>query len=248
MYHFFTSPENISDRDIYISGDDFNHIKNVLRMRVGEVISVNDGISDREYRCHLEGYEENRAHFRLDFIKESDVELPVRIHLFQCIPKGDKMELIIQKAVELGVYEIIPVASARCVTRIDPKKEEKKLERWNKISCSAAEQSKRAIIPEVKNIMPFKGAVEYSKCLDISGLAYELEEGSLSTTGFLTGIKEGTDVGVFIGPEGGIDEKEAGYAVSSGITSFSLGKRILRTETAALVFLSWLVYKFEILS
>ena len=216
-------------------------------MRSGEVVSVNDGVSGREYRCHLEGYEENRVHFRLDFIKEADVELPVRVHLFQCIPKGDKMDLIIQKAVELGVYEIIPVASVRCVTKIDPKKEEKKLERWNKISYSAAEQSKRAVIPEVKNVMSFKEAVEYSKTLDITGLAYELEEGSSGTDSFIAGIKEGNDVGLFIGPEGGIDEKEAGYAVACGVRSFSLGKRILRTETAALVFLSWLVYKYEIL-
>jgi len=245
MYHFFTDPGNISGKDIYISGEDLSHIKNVLRMKEGEVVSVNDGVSGREYRCHIENYEEDRVHLRLDFIKEADVELGVRIHLFQCLPKGEKMELVIQKAVELGAFEIIPVSSARCVMKLDDKKSAKRLERWSRISKSAAEQSKRAVIPEVREVMTFREALEYAKSLDLSCMAYELEEGFSKTGDLLDEIKAGMDVGIFIGPEGGFDEKEAEAASESGIRLFSLGRRILRTETAALVFLSWIVLKSE---
>ncbi len=246
MHHFFTDSENISGRDIYIGSEDLNHIKNVLRMKPGEVVSVNDNVTGREYRCRIEGFEEERVHLKVDFIKEPDVELPVKVSLFQCIPKGDKMDLIIQKAVELGVFEIIPVASKRSVVKLDEKSAAKKLERWNRISKGAAEQSKRAVIPEVKEVLSFKEAAEYAKTLDLSCMAYELWEGFGNTDALFEDIGEDMTVGVFIGPEGGIDDEECELAKGFGIRPFSLGKRILRTETAALVFLSWLVYKFEI--
>ena len=120
MYHFFVSPTDISGHDIYIRGADHNHIKNVLRMKKGETLSVSDGVSENEYRCHIEGFEEDAVHLRLDFIKEADTELPVEICLLQGLPKADKMEFIIQKAVELGIGEVIPVATGRSIARSMP--------------------------------------------------------------------------------------------------------------------------------
>ncbi len=245
MYHFFADPSDIRDKDIYIRGEDQNHIKNVLRMKKGEVISVGDGISDREYRCHIEDFEEGSVHCRLDFIKEAGRELPVRVHLFQCLPKSDKMELIIQKAVELGVYEVIPVASKRSVVKLDEKKARQKVERWQGISQAAAKQSMRSHVPEVLQVMTFKDAVLKAKDHDIAVIPYELSEGFDKTKRLIEDLDEDKDIAVFIGPEGGFDEGEVEMAGQAGIESLTLGKRILRTETAALVFLSWLVYRFE---
>ena len=245
MYHFFANPQDITDKDIYIKGGDFNHIKNVLRMKEGETVSVSDGISDREYRCHIEKYETDRVHLRLDFIKEAGVELPVKVYLFQCLPKADKMEFIIQKAVELGVHGIIPVASKRSVVKLDKKKAQAKCERWQKISESAAKQSKRAEIPQVHEVMGFDEAVDYAKKLDRACIAYELEKGFDVTRKLIDGMRNDLSVGVFIGPEGGFDEAEIKRTEEAGFVSFSMGRRILRTETAALVFLSWLVYNME---
>ena len=127
MYHFFVDPSNITDNDIYIEGNDYNHIKNVLRMKTGEQVSLSDGLTDKEYRCHIEDYTESAVHCRLDFIKESDVELPVKVTLYQGLPKSDKMELIIQKCVELGVARIVPVECSRSVVKLDAKKSASKV-------------------------------------------------------------------------------------------------------------------------
>ncbi len=128
MYRFFTDQSNISGNDIYITGSDYNHIRNVLRMKPGEVVSVSDGETEKEYRCHIEGFEEEKVHLRLDFIKEADVELPVRVTLFQGLPKSDKMDYIIEKCTELGVSEVIPVRTSRSVMKLDEKKAGKRIE------------------------------------------------------------------------------------------------------------------------
>ncbi len=245
MYHFFTDVSDICDRDIYIRGRDYNHIKNVLRMKTGEVLSVSDNVSTREYRCHIEDYGEDFVHCRLDFIKEDNNELPVRVHLFQCLPKADKMEYIIQKATELGVCEVIPVESKRSVVKLDEKKAMHKRERWSNICESAAKQSRRALIPEVSEVMNFSEALKYAKRLDSVFIPYELAEDFDVTRKLISEIKEDTDIGLFIGPEGGFDESEIEEAENAGIIPLTLGRRILRTETAALVFMSWLVYRFE---
>lgn len=245
MYHFFVSPGDIADRDIYIRGEDYNHIRNVLRMKPGEVISVSDGVSDNEYRCHIEGYDEGAVHCRLDFIKEADTELPVRVRLFQSLPKGDKMELIIQKAVELGVAEIIPVASARCVVKLDPKRARSRTERWNAIAGAAAKQSRRKIIPEVKEVMDLRAALRYAGDCDIRLIPYELAEDFEATKEQIASMRKGGEVAVFIGPEGGFAEEEIKAAEEAGVMPVTLGHRILRTETAAMVVLSWIVYETE---
>ncbi len=245
MYHFFAAPEDIIDRDIYIRGDDHNHIRNVLRMRPGETISVSDGVSDREYRCHIEDISEDTVHCRLDFIKEMDTELPVKVCLFQALPKSDKMEFIIQKAVELGIVEIVPVASARCVVKLDAKKAKQKTGRWNGIAGAAAKQSMRGRVPEVKDVMGFKEALVYAGKFDVRLIPYELAEGFGHTRSLLESLKAGQSVAVFIGPEGGFAEEEIEEAKNAGFEPVTMGRRILRTETAALVLLSWLVYLQE---
>ncbi|MCR4893076.1 MAG: 16S rRNA (uracil(1498)-N(3))-methyltransferase, partial [Lachnospiraceae bacterium] len=160
MRHFFVDPAAIQGKDILLTGSNFNHIKNVLRMRTGDVVSVSNGIDNREYRCHIESFGENEVHCRLDFIKEADVELPVRVTLFQGLPKGDKMDFIVEKSVELGVSEIVPVSCSRSVLRPDPGKAKNRVERWRKKAEAAAKQSRRSILPEVHDICDFGQALE----------------------------------------------------------------------------------------
>jgi 16S rRNA (uracil1498-N3)-methyltransferase len=175
----------------------------------------------------------------------NDTELPSLIYLFQGLPKSDKMELIIQKAVELGVYEIVPVVTNRVVVKMDEKKSTKKVERWNNISESAAKQSGRGIIPIVKTVMTYSEALNYSKDLNIRLLPYELAEGLGNTKEVLWGIKPNQSVGVFIGPEGGFDKEEVERAMEAGVNPITLGKRILRTETAAITMLSLLMVELS---
>ncbi len=245
MQHFFTAPEDITDHDIYIRGDDYNHIRNVLRMKKGEVISVSDGVSGNEYRCHIEGYSEDAVHCRLDFIKEADTELPVRVYLFQSLPKSDKMEFIIQKSVELGVSDIIPVRSKRCIVNLTGKKALAKVERWNSISEAAAKQSNRNTVPVVHEIMDFKEAAAFAGACDIRIIPYELAEDFDRTRKIMDSVRPGCALALFIGPEGGFAEEEIAAAEEAGICPVTLGHRILRTETAAMVVLSWLVYRLE---
>jgi len=244
MYQFFVPPENIKGNRVFISGEDVNHIKNVLRMRVGEEISISNGQDGKEYRCGILELGEDIV-CELRFIKEDGVELPSKITLFQGLPKADKMELIIQKAVELGVYEVVPVAMKRCVVKLDDKKQKSKLQRWQSIAEAAAKQSKRGIIPQVSTVMSFKQALAYAKEMDIVLVPYEMAEDMPKTREIIESIKPGQRIGFFIGPEGGFDEAEIEEALGSGAMPVTLGKRILRTETAGLAVLSILMYQLE---
>lgn len=245
MYQFFVAPEQINGKDIRITGSDVNHIKNVLRMKIGEEIAVSNGVDGKEYRCEISAVGEEEICCTLRFIKEEGLELPSKIYLFQGLPKADKMELIIQKAVELGVYEIIPVAMRRCVVKLDEKKAKSKLLRWQSISEAAAKQSRRKVIPAVKEVMTFKEAVSYAEQIDVKLLPYELAEGMQHTKELIDGLKPGRSVAVFIGPEGGFDEDEIKTASESGLQPITMGKRILRTETAGFTILAWLMYHLE---
>lgn len=245
MHQFFVEPCQIQGKQIVIEGGDVNHIKNVLRMKPGEEISVSNGMDGKEYRCGIEEIKESQILCRLRFIKEEGVELPSKIYLFQALPKGDKMEMIIQKAVELGVYEIIPVASRRAVVKLDEKKAVNKIARWQGIAEAAAKQSKRAIIPLVKGVMGFGEAVSYSKCAQRRLVPYELAEDMAKTREIFGGLMPGEDIAVFIGPEGGFAEEEIQQAVREGASPITLGKRILRTETAGMAVLSILMYQLE---
>ncbi len=245
MYQFFVEPSQIQGKRIIITGSDVNHIKNVLRMKPGEEISVSNGMDGREYRCGIEEFAEDTVVCTLRFVKEEGVELPAEIYLFQALPKADKMELIVQKAVELGVHEIIPVAAKRCVVKLDEKKAANKVNRWQGISEAAAKQSRRGVIPLVHTPVTFQEAVETAKDMDVRLIPYELAEDMSHTRSLIEAVRPGQRIAVFIGPEGGFEEGEIQTALAAGIEPVTLGKRILRTETAGLTVLSWLMYHLE---
>lgn len=245
MYQFFVEPSQIQGKKIVITGKDVNHIKNVLRMHRGEEIAVSNGVDGKEYRCGIEEIYEDEVICSLRFIKEDALELASKVYLFQGLPKADKMELIIQKAVELGVYRVIPVSSRRAVVKLDEKKAKGKLERWQGIAEAAAKQSKRGIIPQVGPVMTMKQAIEFSRCAKIRLIPYELAEKMATTKEIIDGLQPGEDVAVFIGPEGGFEEEEVNLAAKDGIKPITLGKRILRTETAGMTVLSWIMYRLE---
>lgn len=228
-----------------ITGSDVNHIRNVLRMKPGEEIAVSNGMDGKEYRCGIESYTEDTVVCTLRFIKEEGVELPSRIYLFQGLPKADKMELIVQKAVELGAYEVIPVAARRCVVKLDEKKAAGKIGRWQGIAESAAKQSKRGMIPKVHSVMSMREAVDYARTMEVKLIPYELAEDMQHTRKVIEAVAAGKDIAVFIGPEGGFEESEIQMAMEAGIEPITLGKRILRTETAGFTVLSWLMYHLE---
>lgn len=173
------------------------------------------------------------------------MELPARIHLFQGLPKGDKMELIIQKAVELGAYRIIPVETKRVVVKLDAKKEEARVKRWNAISESAAKQSKRSMIPKVTGVVTYREALQMAEDFSLKLVPYECAAGMEETRKLLEKAESGMDIAVFIGPEGGFEGEEIRMAEEYGIIPVTLGKRILRTETAGLCILSALMIHLE---
>lgn len=247
MYQFFVEPHQINegDKSVIIMGADVNHIKNVLRMKPGEEIAVSNGEDGKEYRCGILSLEEERIVCELRFVKEDGVELPSKVYLFQGLPKADKMELIIQKAVELGVYEIIPVATKRCVVKLDDKKAKSKIARWQGIAEAAAKQSKRAIVPKISDVMTFGEAISRAADMDVKMIPYELAEGMAKTKEVINKIAPGQAIAIFIGPEGGFEEAEIQKALEKGIEPLTLGKRILRTETAGFTVLSWIMYALE---
>ena len=223
MQHFFVSPEQVKEGKIYVEGGDVNHMKNVLRMKTGEELTVNDG-EGSQYLCAVESYEADMAVLKILGKKQDESELASKIYLFQGLPKQDKMELIVQKSVELGAYQVIPVATKRAVVKLDAKKAKKKVERWQQIAVSAAKQAEE---------------------LDVVLIPYELEKGMEETKQIIAGIRPGQSVGIFIGPEGGFEEEEVALAMKTGANPVTLGKRILRTETAGLTMLSVLMFHLE---
>lgn len=245
MYQFFVEPSQIQDKKVIITGGDVNHIKNVLRLKAGEEIAVKNGVDGKEYRCGIEEFAQDQVICSLRFVREEGVELPSKIYLFQGIPKADKMELIVQKAVELGVFEVIPVAVKRCVVKLDEKKAQAKVNRWQGIAEAAAKQCKRGIIPVVKEPMNMKEAAAYARGMDVKLIPYELAEDMAYTKKIIEAVRPGESVAVFIGPEGGFEQSEVAEAVGAGIEPITMGKRILRTETAGLTILSWLMYHLE---
>lgn len=244
MHHFFVSPDQVGEECVTINGTDVNHIKNVLRIKTGEKILVSNSVSE-DYCCEVIEITDIYIKAKILETDYEGTELGCQLYLFQGLPKSDKMELIIQKSVELGVYEIIPVQTKRSIVKFDEKKKESKIKRYNLISESAAKQSKRIIIPSVKNVMTFKEALDYAKEFDINLIPYENFKDMISSKEILTKIKKNMKVGIFIGPEGGFDESEVNLASEKGVSKISLGKRILRTETAGLAILSVLMFQIE---
>ena len=249
MYKFFVDRDQIDTegKRVYITGEDRNHIKNVLRMRIGEEAAVMVPGDENEYRCAISGYTPDAVELELLFVKECDVELPCEVVICQGLPKADKMETVITKSVELGASAIIPVATTRSVVKLDGGREEKKISRWNAISEAAAKQSKRAVIPEVLPVMSMGKAIDRCRDFDVKLIPYELSDHDAmdDTRKAVENIKAGSKVAVFVGPEGGFSEEEVREAIQAGFVPITLGHRILRTETAAMVVLSWIIYNTE---
>lgn len=242
MFQFFVEPEQIEAEQAVITGSDVNHIRNVLRMKNGDKVRISDNCGE-DYLCEIAQVTSEKI--TLHILEKCDnTELPVSITLFQGLPKSDKMELIIQKTVELGVSEIVPVAMKNCVVKLDEKKAKAKQSRWQAIAESAAKQSKRSRIPKVEEVMSFSKAVEYAKNMDIKLVPYENERGMAHTREVFGKIEPGAHIGVFIGPEGGFDSSEI-ELVRDSMELISLGNRILRTETAGLTAVAMLVFAVE---
>lgn len=232
MFNFFTQSENRGNDYFYISGSDFNHIKNVLRLQVGDNILVScEGIS---HLCVIENFDGETVTAKITQENYQNTTLPIDIFLFQGLPKSDKMELIIQKSVELGVSGIIPVEMARCVSKLDEKKKKTKQTRWQAIAESAAKQSKCNRVPTVFEPISYKQALEKASELDLVMVPYESKDGMTSTKNALNKMLSCKTIGIFIGPEGGFEDGEISAATEKGAEIVSLGKRILRTETAAI--------------
>lgn len=242
MHNFFIKEPSCNG--IYtIYGADYNHVKNVLRMQVGDTLLVSDGKCNN--LCEIVSYENDSVVVKIIEENYCDSSLPIEIYLFQGLPKSDKMELIIQKAVELGVTGIIPVEMSRCVVKLDKNKKNIKTARWQAISESAAKQCKRAFIPQVLDVLTFSEALKMSSEFDLLIVPYEDKNGMNSTKDALLKIKSGMKVGIMIGPEGGFSPEEIEMINNMGGLTVSLGKRILRTETAAIASLSMLMLYAE---
>ena len=245
MHHFFVEPSKIQGNHIFIDGPDVNHIRNVLRMNPGEEVNVTDGSGEKVYRCAIASIGEDKVELNIMWAQEKGMELPSKIYLFQGLPKSDKMELIIQKAVELGAFQVIPVSMKRCVVKLDEKKADAKIKRWQGIAEAAAKQSKRGVIPTVVPVMSYVQAVKTASEMDLKLVPYELAEGMPQTKQLIESARPGQQIAIFIGPEGGFDPEEIRLATEAGIQPITLGKRILRTETAGFTTIAWLMYQLE---
>ena len=256
MHHLFINPSQLSadQKTLRITGDDYHHMVRVLRMKAGEELSASLQESGEEYRFGITEITEHEVICSLRFVKRDTAELPVRLILLQGLPKGDKMEQIIEKNTELGVAEIVPVSLKRCVMKLDEKKAAARVARWNKIAEAAAKQARRGIIPRVTGVMSLGEALAHVKDADVKLVPYELEpvegEGDSSDCGMsrtrrlIESAGDGQSAAVLIGPEGGFEESEILQAKEAGFSSVTLGSRILRTETAGMTVSAWFAYRF----
>ena len=243
MFNFFANENAKQNSQYIINGADYNHIKNVLRMNIGDTCLISCG--GKSDLCRIVSFFEDGVVLEIVEENYNDTELPVKIYLFQGLPKGDKMEYIIQKCVELGVFAVVPVEMKHCIVKLDDKKAKSKIARWQSISESAAKQSKRNIIPEIMNVCSLDKAVDFAKTLDLIIVPYENKDGMAATVDALSTLKTVKSVGIFIGPEGGFDEKEIEKTLNANAKVISLGKRILRTETAAITAVSMCMLEIE---
>lgn len=258
MRRVFVPSEQVGEDRIIIHGDDVKHMRDVLRMKEGDKVTATCG-RGTDYYCEISSVGEDEITLSI-LEEEADAsELPVKISLYQALPKGDKLELVIQKAVELGVYEVIPMRTARSVVKLDDAKAAKKQARWQKISEEAAKQSGRGIVPEVLSVMDFDKAVERASACDHVLIPYELCDDYSLTDRLRESIcgKHGSSdeqdgsgsteksIAVFIGSEGGFERSEVELVKKNGGEEISLGHRILRTETAAIAVLAHLMLTIE---
>lgn len=247
MRKFFVDTNQINNNQIQIIGEDVNHIKNVLRLDIGEKIKICDKDTSINYISEIVEVTNKYVDCKILEKAENSSEGNVELHIFQGLPKADKMELIIQKGTELGVTEFIPVALKRSIVKLSGKDEDKKIDRWNKIAEVAAKQSMRDIVPKVRKVENIKNICNQIKDYDIVLLAYELEENNYIKNELqkIKNKQEKYKIAVIIGPEGGIDQSEVKIMQEYGAKVISLGKRILRTETVALQVSSIIMYELE---
>lgn len=250
MPRFFIKQEQIADNNtVTLSGDDAIHISRSLRMRCGDEIILCD-YNNFEYVCEISNITSDTVLLTINQKRTCVSEPDVKVTLYQGVPKGQKFELIIQKCVELGIFEIVPVITSRCVSRPDEGSFDKKTKRWNTISAEASKQSGRGIVPNVGSPITFEKAICDMKKSDIAFMCYEefeTSEKSLDIKSFLQKelCENKKQISFFIGPEGGISREEADFAIQNGINCVGLGKRILRTETAPICVLSCIMYETE---
>lgn len=246
MQKFFVEENQIKNNKIYIQGPDVKHISNVLRLEKKEKIQICNKNTMQNYIVEIEEIQKEEIIANILEKLQTSVESNVEIHLYQGLPKADKMELIIQKTTELGIYKIIPVDMIRCVVKLEEKDLKKKLERWQKIAESAAKQSKRDIIPKIEEKQKIKEIAEKITQYDIFMVAYE-EEINTTLKQVLKKLKpkDNYKIAVLVGPEGGIDQKEIQILKEKGAVILTLGKRILRTETAPIAMVSNILYELE---
>lgn len=243
MPRFFVKSNQIKQDNIEILGEDIKHIKNVLRKNIGDKIEICDSESGKSYNCEITQLYDNSILTHI-IEKYPEISSSIQVDIFQGLPKSDKMELIIQKSVELGVNKIIPVSMKRCVVKLDNKESVKKIARWQKISESAAKQCGRNNIPEISNVISLKD-IDVSQ-YDILIVCYENEKvNTLKAELAKINTDSKIKIGVVIGPEGGLDEQEVELLKNNGAKIVTLGNRILRTETVALNILSILMYQFS---
>lgn len=247
MYKFFVEDSKIENNLVKIDNEDVNHIRNVLRLEVQDKIQICNKDTKKTYECEINSI--NKTEVLCNIIKEVNktTESNVYIHLFQGLPKAEKMEMIIQKTIEVGVSEITPVIMERCVVKLDEKGTKKKIERWQKIAEVAAKQSKRDMVPRINLPINLKNIYENLQSYDIVLVAYE-EEQIVTIKQELNQLhnKKDVKIGIIIGPEGGIAEKEIKFLKENGAKIVSLGKRILRTETAPIVMSAIIMYELEV--
>lgn len=251
MPKFFIEENQVNNDCIFITGEDVNHIKNVLRMKVGDTFNICNQSSSENYLVEIENFNKDEVECKIIERLENSAESNVKMHIYQGLPKADKMELIIQKSVELGVSKITPVEMKRCVVKLDGKDKLKKIDRWQKISEVAAKQCGRDIIPEICNVKNVNEIIDEFKEYDLVILCYENEQNTYLKD-VLNEIKADSSidfnnfkVAAIIGPEGGIDSLEVELIQQSGAKVVSLGSRIMRTETVGLYLLSIIMYEFE---
>ncbi|MBQ6000190.1 MAG: 16S rRNA (uracil(1498)-N(3))-methyltransferase [Clostridia bacterium] len=238
MPKFFISPEQATGSSVLMTGEDARHIAASLRMEEGERLTLCDG-AGIDLLCRIERVGKTEVALSVLERRPSEGESACRITLFQCLPKGDKMESIVQKSVELGVASIVPVLSSRCISRPDAAGMEKKRRRWQLIAQEAAKQSRRGVIPVVEEMLRFEDAVVRLSAMEYGLLLYEKQQGS----GISQIPANAAEIGVLVGPEGGISPEEAEKCRAMGLLSIGLGPRILRTETAGSAAIAVLQYQ-----
>ena len=245
MYRFYVAADQLAEKEVFISGGDVNHIKNVLRLEVGDWIVACDG-NGTDYVSRIQSICSDEVVASIEKVQPTGTELPVRITLFQGMPKKDKLELIIQKAVELGACEIVPVMTKRTVVKLsEEKKINKRLERWQSIAYAAAKQCDRGIIPTVHKPVSYEEALAMADQLDYNVIPYELQTGMEEARKIVDQACKQRSLGIFIGPEGGFEPEEVERAMTRNIHPMTLGKRILRTETAGMALLSILMFQMQ---